>query len=136
MDTNIKHFIEKYIELLDTNPTEFFVKSYIESMPREDVGYMSVLLSDAGIDSNEITEWRHNALYQIIDTQISTWYSSTGGVSAMPLYDFISAFLDNCIGFSENYVLLFMLKNTHRWTHWVTFTKDTTRNLTIIERNQ
>lgn len=134
MNKIIKEFIENNVDLLDSNPQEFFLRTWEQNIPREEVAFMSALLSDAGIDGSDIAEWRTDALFQIIDTQLSMWHLSTGGVSSLPLYDFISAFLDNCVGFAENYVLLFMLKNKDRWAQWVKFTKDMKNNVTIIER--
>lgn len=128
----VKEFIESNIDLLDTNPQEFFLRSWEENkLDRSDVAYMSTILSDAGICFEDVTEWREGALLQILDTQISDWAIADGGVSAMPVYDFIQAFLDNCVGFDENYVLLFIKKNAERWDNYIELYED---NMTIIAR--
>ena len=129
----IKEFIENHIDLLDTNPQEFFLRSWEEDkLDRSDVVYMSTLLSDAGIPYEDINEWRENALLQILDTQISDWAIADGGVSSMPVYYFIEDFLDNCVGFEENYVLLFIEKHAERWDNYAKVYKE--NNMTIIAR--
>lgn len=116
----IKAFIENHIDLLEINPQEFFLRSWEEiNLDRSDVAYMSTILSDAEIPFEDINEWREGALLQILDTQISDWAIADGGVSSMPVYDFIEAFLYNCVGFEENYVLLFMKNHAARWEKWV-----------------
>ena len=135
MTENIKKYIEDHIELLEKDPVEFFVVTYEQTLlDRADVAYMSSLLSDAGIEDVDLA--REMALLKILDTQISDWALADGGVSAMPVYDFIQAFLDNCIGYDENYVLLFMKKHAQRWDKWanIVYHAFDGHGLTIIER--
>ena len=118
MTENIKKFIEEHVDLLDADPVEFFVITYEQArLDRADVAYMSSLLSDAGIDDVDLA--REEALLKIIDTQLVDWSLADGGVSSMPVYDFIEVFLDNCVGFEENYVLLFIKNHAERWAKWV-----------------
>ena len=129
----VKEFIENNIDLLDTNPQEFFLRSWEENkLDRSDVAYMSTILSDAGISFDDITEWRENALLQILDTQMSDWAIADGGVSSMPVYDFIEVFLDNCVGFEENYVLLFIKNHAERWDTYIELFIE--NNMPIIAR--
>lgn len=130
MTPNIRNFIEKHILLLEKDPAQFFVNTYESGLDRADVAYMSALLSEAGIQN--IEESRNKALLELINDQINEWNMSDGGVTSMPVYDFIQAFLDSCVGFEENYVLLFIKKNQNKW-------KDKARiymlhDMTVIEK--
>ena len=131
MTKDIKEFIEDYITNLEKDPVEFFMLTYEQGrLGRPDVAYMAGLLSDAGIDN--VDSAREQALLGIIDSQISDWSLADGGVSSMPLYDFIEVFLDNCVGFDENYVLLFMKKHAERWKKWARIYM--LHDMTVIER--
>ena len=131
MTQNIKKFIEDNIEVLETNPVDFFQRTYEQGqLDRADVAYMSAILSEAGIENIELAQ--EMALLGIIDDQIAGWSLSDGGVSSMPLYDFIEAFLDNCIGFGENYVLLYMKEHAERWRKWAKIYM--LHDMTVIER--
>ena len=129
----VQEFIEHYVDLLDTNPQEFFLRAWEENkMDSSDVGYMCAILFEAGISADEINEWRDHALLQILDTQISDWAIADGGVSSMPVYDFIEVFLDNRVGYDANYVFLFIEKHAERWKKWVTMYK--LYDMTVIAR--
>ena len=129
----VKEHIEHYAELLDSNPTEFFVIAWEQNkLDRGDVGYMSAVLYEAGIPSEEINDWRDAALLQIIDSQLADWSLADGGVSAMPVYDFIEAFLGNRVGYDENYVLLFIKKHADRWNKYAELYVE--NSMTIIAR--
>lgn len=129
----VQEFIERYIDLLDTNPQEFFLRAWEENkMDRREVSYMCAILYEAGIPSDDINSWREAALLQILDTQISDWALADGGVSGMPVYEFIEVFLDNCVGFDENYILLCMKKNASRWNKWAHIYM--LHDMTVIER--
>lgn len=129
----VQEFIEHHVDLLDTNPQEFFLRAYEENkMDSSDVGYMCAILYAAGISADDINEWRDGALLQILDTQISDWAIADGGVSSMPVYDFIKVFLDNRVGYDANYVFLFIEKHIERWDNYAQVYKE--NNMTIIER--
>lgn len=130
MEKSVKDFIEHNKTLLNDLST-FFLQTFDDpTLAKADVAYMSAILSDAGIEN--VDEAREHALQIVIDTQIKSWYLADGGVSALPLYDFIEAFLDTCIGFEENYVFLYITKNLQRWENYVEVYKED--NITIIER--
>ena len=132
MNPAIKLFIESTVDVLDTDPVDFFFKAWQASniLWREDVAYMSAMLSDAGI--KDVEESRELALLKVLDTQMEEFGSADGGVSAMPVYDFIQAYMDNCVGYNENYVLLFIQKHAERWDNYIELYKE--NNMTIISR--
>lgn len=129
----VKEFIEQHVELLDNNPQEFFLRAWEENtLDRGDVSYMCAILYEAGISSDDINSWREDALIDILDTQMEEFGLADGGVSAMPVYDFIQAYMDNCVGYDENYVLLFIQKHADRWDNYIELYKE--NNMTIISR--
>ena len=131
MTNNIKTFIEQNIELLEKNPVDFFVWSYKENtLDRADVAYMSSMLSDAGIE--DVNKYQEQALLEVVDYCLSEWATDSGGVTSMPLYDFIEVFLDNCVGFHENYVFLFIQEHIDRWDNYVEIYKE--YDMTVIAR--
>lgn len=132
MNKHIKRFIEEYVDLLDTDPVEFFYQSWLASTTLEqlDVAYMSSILADAGIEN--INDDREHALLKALDTQMEEFGLSGEGVSAMPVYDFIQAFMDNCVGYHENYVFLFIQKHAERWDNYIELYKE--NDMTIISR--
>lgn len=132
MNGDIKRFIEQNVDLIDSAPVEFFFRSWEASsiLGRSDVAYMSTMLSDA--DIKDVEESRELALLKALDTQIEEFGFADGGVSAMPVYDFIQAYMDNCVGYNENYVLLFIQKHANRWASYVDLYKE--NNMTIISR--
>lgn len=130
MSPQIKKFIEDNIDLLDKDLTEFFIKSNDDYMlAQADIAYMSAILSEAGI--TQINEARDRALLYIMDQQVLEWSSGDSGVSSMPVYDFIEAFLGNCVGYNLNFVLLFVIEHAPRWEKYVKIYKPD--NMTIIE---
>lgn len=130
MEKSIKDFIEHNKSLLNDLST-FFLQTFDDPiLTQSDIAYMSTLLSDAGIQN--IDSYREHALQRVIDAQIKMWCLSDTGVSALPLYYFIEAFLDTCIGFDENYVLLYITKNVQRWENYIKLYKE--ENITIISR--
>jgi hypothetical protein len=131
MNKEIKNFIEKHVDLLDSDPVEFFYQTWLNyTLQRSDIAYMSTMLSEAGI--RDVEENRERALLKALDTQMDEFGSADGGVSAMPVYDFIQAFMDNCVGYDENYVLLFIQKHADRWDNYIELYKE--NNMTIISR--
>lgn len=132
MNPAIKLFIEHTVDILDTDPVDFFFKAWQASnfLWREDVAYMSTMLSEAGI--KDVEENRELALLKALDTQMEEFGSADGGVSSMPVYDFIEVFLDNCVGYDENYVLLFIQKHADRWDNYIELYIE--NNMTIISR--
>ena len=132
MNGDIKRFIEKNVDLLDYDPVGFFFRSWEASdiLSRPDVGYMSTMLFEAGI--KDVEDNRELALLKALDTQMEEFGSADGGVSAMPVYDFIQAYMDNCVGYHENYVLLFIQKHADRWDNYIELYKE--NNMTIISR--
>jgi hypothetical protein len=132
MNGDIKRFIEQNVDLLDKDPVEFFFRSWEASgiLSISDVAYMSAMLSDAGI--KDVEENRERALLKALDTQMEEFGLADGGVSAMPVYDFIQAYMDNCVGYNENYVLLFIQKHCDRWDSYIELYKE--NNMTIISR--
>ena len=131
MNPAIKLFIESTVDVLDTDPVDFFFKAWQASniLWREDVAYMSTMLSEAGI--KDVEENRELALLKALDIQMEEFGSFDGGVSAMPIYDFIQAYMDNCVGYNENYVLLFIQKHAERWDNYIELYKE--NNMTIRE---
>ena len=132
MNDYIKRFIEKYVDLLDIDPVEFFYQSWLASttLRQSDVAYMSAILAEAqfkNIDDN-----RELALLRALDTRIEEFGIADGVVSAMPVYDFILAYMDNCVGYNENYVLLFIQKHADRWDNYIELYAE--NNMTIISR--
>ena len=132
MNPAIKLFIEHTVDILDTDPVDFFFKAWQASniLWREDVAYMSTMLSEAGI--KDVEENRELALLKALDTQMEEFEVADGGVSAMPVYDFIQAYMDNCVGYDENYVLLFIQKHADRWDSYIELYQE--NNMTIISR--
>ena len=129
----VKEFIEQHIELLDKNPQEFFFRAWKENiLDRADVGYMSAILYEAGISSDDINSWREGALIDVLDTCMDEFASDDSSISSMPVYDFIQAYMDNCVGYNENYVLLFIQKHAERWDNYIELYKE--NNMTIISR--
>ena len=131
MNKETKKFIEKHVDLLDSDPVEFFYQTWLNyTLQRSDIAYMSTMLSEAGI--KDVEENRELALLKALDYQIVDFGSADGGVSAMPVYDFIQAYMDNCVGYDENYVLLFIQKHAERWDNYIELYKE--NNMTIISR--
>ena len=131
MNKEIKKFIEQHVDLLDSDPREFFYQTWLNyTLQRSDIAYMSTMLSEAGI--KDVEESRDLALLKALDTQMDEFGSADAGVSAMPVYDFIQAYMDNCVGYDENYVLLFILKHAERWDNYIELYKE--NNMTIISR--
>ena len=131
MNKETKKFIEKHVDLLDSDPVEFFYQTWLNyTLQRSDIAYMSTMLSEAGI--KDVEENRELALLKALDTQMVEFGSADGGVSAMPVYDFIQAYMDNCVGYDENYVLLFIQKHAERWYNYIELYKE--NNMTIISR--
>ena len=129
----VKEFIEQHIELLDKNPQEFFLKAWEENtLDRGDVGYMSAILYEAGIPSDDINSWREDALIDVLDICIDEFATDDSSISAMPVYDFIQVYMDNCVGYDENYVLLFIQKHAERWDNYIELYVE--NNMTIISR--
>ena len=131
MNKEIKKFIEKHVDLLDSDPVEFFYQTWLNfTLQRSDIAYLSSMLSEAGI--KDVEESRELALLKALDTQMEEFGLSGEGVSAMPVYDFIQAFMDNCVGYHENYVFLFIQKHAERWDNYIELYKE--NNMTIISR--
>lgn len=131
MNKEIKKFIEKHVDLLDSDPVEFFYQTWLDyTLQRSDIAYMSTMLSEAGI--KDVEENRELALLKALDIQIEEFGSGDSGVSAMPVYDFIQAYMDNCVGYNENYVLLFIQKHAERWDNYIELYSE--NNMTIISR--
>ena len=132
MNPAIKLFIEHTVDLLDTDPVNFFFKAWqsSNSLRREDVAYMSTMLLEAGI--KDVGENRELALLKALDTEIEEFTSDDPSVSSMPVYDFIEAYMENCVGYDENYVLLFMQKHADRWDNYIELYEE--NNMPIISR--
>ena len=132
MNPAIKLFIEHTVDLLDTDPVDFFFKAWqaSNSLRREDVAYMSTMLLEAGI--KDVGENRELALLKALDTEIEEFTSDDPSVSSMPVYDFIEAYMENCVGYDENYVLLFMQKHADRWDTYIELYEE--NNMPIISR--
>lgn len=132
MNPAIKLFIESTVDILDTDPVDFFFKAWLASdiLWREDVAYMSTMLSEAGI--KDVEENRELALLKALDTQMEYFGLTETGVSAMPVYDFIQAFMGNYVGYNENYVLLFIQKHADRWNNYIEMYEG--NSMTIISR--
>ena len=132
MNKNIKRFIEEYVDLLATDPVEFFYQSWLASttLGQPDVAYMSAILAEAGIEN--INDNRDLALLEALDTQVKEFGLCGDGVSAMPIYDFIEIYMDNRVGYNENYVLVFIQKHAERWDNYIELYKE--NNMTIISR--
>ena len=132
MNPAIRLFIEHTVDVLDTDPVDFFFKAWQASniLWREDVAYMSTMLSEAGI--KDVEENRELALLKALDTQMEEFGLADGGVSSMPVYDFIQAYMENCVGYTEDYVLLFIQKHAERWDSYIELYKE--NNMTIISR--
>lgn len=132
MNPAIKLFIEHTVDLLDTDPVDFFFKAWQASniLRREDVAYMSTMLLEAGI--KDVGENRELALLKALDTEIEEFTSDDPSVSSMPVYDFIEAYMENCVGYDENYVLLFMQKHADRWDNYIELYEE--NNMPIISR--
>lgn len=131
MNKEIKKFIEKHVDLLDSDPVEFFYQTWLNfTLQRSDIAYMSTMLSEAGI--KDVEENRELALLKALDTQIEEFGLCGEGVSAMSVYDFIQAYMDNCVGYNDNYVLLFIQKHAERWDNYIELYKE--NNMTIISR--
>lgn len=132
MNPAIKLFIEHTVDILEADPVDFFFKAWQASniLWREDVAYMSTMLSEAGIE--DVEENRELALLKALDTQIEVFTSDDSSISAMPVYDFIQAYMDNCVGYHENYVFLFIQKHADRWDNYIELYEE--NNMTIISR--
>lgn len=132
MNKEVKKFIEENVDLLDADPVEFFYQSWLSSntLSQSDVAYMSAILAEAGIE--DINDNRDLALLRALDTQMEEFGLADGGVSAMPVYDFIQAFMDNCVGYNENYMLLFIKEHAERWDSFIELYVE--NNMTIIAR--
>ena len=130
MNPAIKLFIESTVDVLDTDPVDFFFKAWqaSNSLRREDVAYMSTMLLEAGI--KDVGENRELALLKALDTEIEEFTSDDPSVSSMPVYDFIEAYMENCVGYDENYVLLFMQKHADRWDNYIELYEE--NNMPII----
>ena len=132
MNKNIRTFIEKYVDLLDTDPVEFFYQSWLASttLGQPDVAYITAILAEAGIEN--IDDNRELALLKALDTSIEEFTSDDSSIRSMPVYDFIQVYMDNCVGYNENYVLLFIQKHADRWDNYIELYKE--NNMTIMSR--
>lgn len=131
MNKETKKFIEKHVDLLDSDPVEFFYQTWLDfTLQGSDIAYMSTMLSEAGI--KDVEENRNLALLKALDTQIEEFGLCGEGVSAMPVYEFIQIYMENCVGYNENYVLLFIQKHADRWDNYIELYKE--NNMTIISR--
>ena len=132
MNPAIKLFIESTVDILDADPVDFFFKAWQSSntLRREDVAYMSTMLLEAGI--KDVGENRELALLKALDTEIEEFTSDDPSISSMPVYDFIDAYMENCVGYDENYVLLFMQKHADRWDNYIELYEE--NNMPIISR--
>ena len=132
MNHVVKLFIESTVDLLDTDPVDFFFKAWqaSNSLRREDVAYMSTMLFKAGI--KDVGENRELALLKALDTEIEEFTSDDPSISSMPVYDFIDAYMENCVGYDENYVLFFMQKHADRWDNYIELYEE--NNMPIISR--
>ena len=132
MNPAIKLFIEYAVDILDTDPVDFFFKAWqsSNSLRREDVAYMSTMLSEAGI--KDVEENRRLALLKALDTEIEEFTSDDPSTSSMPVYDFIEAYMENCVGYDKDYVLLFIQKHAERWDNYIELYKE--NNMPIISR--
>lgn len=132
MNGDIKRFIEQNVDLLDTDSVEFFFRSWEASaiLGRSDVAYMSTMLSEAGI--KDVEENRRLALLKALDTEIEEFTSDDPSTSSMPVYDFIEAYMENCVGYDKDYVLLFIQKHAERWDNYIELYKE--NNMPIISR--
>ena len=132
MNPAIKLFIEHTVDLLDTDPVDFFFKAWQASniLRRGDVAYMSTMLLEAGI--KDVGENRELALLKALDTEIEEFTSDDPSISSMPVYDFIDAYMENCVGYDENYVLFFMQKHADRWDNYIELYEE--NNMPIISR--
>ena len=91
---------------------------------------MSTMLSEAGI--KDVEESRKLALLKVLDTCMDEFASDDSSISSMPVYDFIEAYMENCVGYNENYVLLFIQKHSDRWDTYIELYVE--NNMTIISR--
>ena len=132
MNPAIKLFIESTVDVLDTDPVNFFFKAWqsSNSLRREDVAYMSTMLSEAGI--KDVEENRRLALLKALDTEIEEFTSDDPSTSSMLVYDFIEAYMENCVGYDKDYVLRFIQKHAKRWNNYIELYKE--NNMPIISR--
>lgn len=131
LSLKIKEFIEKNISYLDNDKlTDFFLRAYdSEQFDIQDMQELSFTLIEAGI---AVAEARDIALEKVFIAQLDLFCNSSGGLSQLPLSDFISAFLDNRFGLSIKYVQEYILDNPELWEDSVVIESD--KHGTIVIR--
>ena len=130
MVSKVKIFLEKYGHLVN-DLEEFFDEVYDSDLEDDNIGYMCFLLDQAGIEN--INEYRDKSLHKVIEYATTEFGTSRDpSIQAMPIKDFIEAFLENRIGYSIDYVKLYMFKHAKEWKSVKLY--NDTNNIPIIER--
>lgn len=119
MKEKVRSFIENHITEIDKN---LFVDVYLNAF--DDFGYddmieMTKIFLLSGID---VEKDRLTALNYIITMACEDFagvIDSGGGVSAMPVRDFIEIYLDNRLGYSTDYVRDYISDNIAEYADMV-----------------
>ncbi len=106
--SNIKNFLENHIELIDQNKWECLWLDAFDNFNYQDMITLVIFLEEADVYNKEEHE---NALMGITIMALDEWAPSDGGVTQMPLKDFIQAFLDNRLGFELQEAMDIIYKN-------------------------
>ena len=106
------NFIEKHVDLLDSDPKRFFIELWESEVSQEEAATVADTLQTAGID---ILRSQKEAMLQITNHQIDKFATATFSVSAMPLQDFLFGYLYNFAGLSSTSVYTLLLENASLW---------------------
>ena len=109
MNEKVKKFLEEQIDLIDNDRFEDLFLNAFDDFSYDDMQNLCESLVSA--DIHNFTEGRETALNEIISFATEDWNNGDGGVSAMPLKEFIDAFLYNRLGLSMDYVVNYILEH-------------------------
>lgn len=116
MKNNVKNFIEDNIKLIDVeNFMALFLKAYDE-ISADELLEVQFILEKAGFN---ISEERDLALHTILDEKVQQYAVPQGGVSQMPVNEFLWVFLNNHFGVGYIYIEEYMMKHKDDWSDLV-----------------
>lgn len=112
MFTASANFIEKHVDLLDSDPKRFFIELWESEMSQEEAAMVVEAVYQAGL---RVHEERLQAFFDIAIHQVLKFASSTTSVSAMPLHDFLYGYMYNFVGFTFAEAETFILEQAYLW---------------------
>jgi hypothetical protein len=117
MTEKVKKFIETNLDAIDNDLTQLFLIAF-DDLNNNDMKELCSILDAAEIDYEQR---RQSALNYIITMACEDFAGVTdsGGVTAMPVRDFIEVYLDNRLGYSIDYVRNYISINISEYADMV-----------------